>query len=164
MVNIKSETDKAKAVGHIVSGLYIVCAQDEKTGKACGFLASWIQQVSFDPLLISMAIKPSRPGYSHITGGQVFTINVVGDHDDTCLKDFCKGYDPEFSPFNKLQLIQGEAGGIILASSRSAMECLCRERHTPGDHDLVIAEVLNSYILSANSMSRVHFRETGRTY
>ena len=61
---------KRLAIGHIPSGLFIVCAKDDE--KIDGYLASWVQQVSFDPLLISLAIKPGRPVYDLIINGGVF--------------------------------------------------------------------------------------------
>ncbi len=164
MIKQTPEIDKAIPVGHISSGLYIICAQNEENGRIDGFLASWIQQVSFDPLLISLAVKSSRPVYHHITKGLVFTVNVVGDNDNSYVKDFWKGYDPEKNPFERLALKQGKAGGIIFESARSAMECILHSQITPGDHELVIAEVINSYILNENTQSRIHVRESGRTY
>ena len=52
-----SEKEKALAVGHISSGLFIVATKN-KDDLIDGYLASWVQQVSFSPLLISLAIKP----------------------------------------------------------------------------------------------------------
>ena len=45
-------SDKAQAVGHIPSGLFIVTTTDG--GKKDGYLASWVQQVSFEPLVLSL--------------------------------------------------------------------------------------------------------------
>ncbi len=164
MIKQTPETDKAIPVGHISSGLYIICAQNEESGIIDGFLASWVQQVSFEPLLISLAVKSTRPVYNHIAKGMVFTVNVVGDHDDSYIKNFWKGYNPDKNPFERLALKQGKAGGIIIESARSAMECKRLSQITPGDHELLIAEVMNSYILNKNAQSLVHVRETGRTY
>lgn len=55
------EKEKALAVGHIPSGLFVVAIKDGENKD--GYLASWVQQVSFKPLLVSLAISPSRPGY-----------------------------------------------------------------------------------------------------
>ena len=37
---------KAKAVGHIPSGLFVTCVKDGE--QKDGYLASWVQQISFD--------------------------------------------------------------------------------------------------------------------
>ena len=156
--------DKTRAVGHIPSGLFIVCAMNAVTGKTAGYLASWIQQVSFDPLLISLAIKPGRPAYDLIMGGNVFTINIIGSHENEYMKLFWSGYNPVENPFEKLSSRKGEAGGIILEAAKSAIECRMHSTIKPGDHVLVIAEVLNSYILHEEAAPLVHVRESGSTY
>ena len=48
------ERQKAQSVGDIPSGLYIVCSQNKDEHKD-GYLASWVQQASFKPLLISLS-------------------------------------------------------------------------------------------------------------
>ena len=72
--------DISCGVGHIPSGLFIVSVQNENK-FIDGYLASWVQQISFSPLMISLAISPSRPGYESIISGRSFSVNVVGEHD-----------------------------------------------------------------------------------
>jgi len=68
-------------VGHIPSGLFIVSVRDPISQIIDGYLASWVQQVSFDPILIALAVKSGRPAYNLIKSGQVFCINIIGEHD-----------------------------------------------------------------------------------
>ncbi len=156
--------DKAIAVGHIPSGLFIVTVQDPANGKIDGYLASWIQQVSFNPLIVSLAIKPGRPAYDLIKSGNKFAINVVGDHDKTFLKHFWKGYDPQSNPFQEIPFEIGQNGGVILKQAKSAIECELMEGVKPGDHDLVFARVLSSYLMNDESKPVVHLRKSGNDY
>ena len=156
--------DIAAAVGHIPSGLFIVAVQDPSTGAIDGYLASWIQQVSFEPLLVSLAIKPGRPAYDLILKGLPFAINIVGDHDKTFLKHFWKGYNPEQNPFNELAYKIGENGGVILEQAKSSVECKLVSSDRPGDHDIVIARVLASHLHSEESKPMVHVRKSGKDY
>ena len=49
----------SRALGRVPSGLFIVTAG---TGEsATGFLASWVQQSSFEPPMVSVGIKKERP-------------------------------------------------------------------------------------------------------
>jgi flavin reductase (DIM6/NTAB) family NADH-FMN oxidoreductase RutF len=155
---------RATSVGHIPSGLFIVCAQDQHTKAVEGYLASWVQQVSFEPLMISLAIKPGRPACDLILQGNVFTVNVIGDHDNAYMEQFWSGYDPEGNPFDKLDLRRGESGGILLEAAKSAMECRLHSSARPGDHLLVIARVLKCHVLNDLAKPLVHVRETGLTY
>lgn len=156
--------DKATAVGHVPSGLFIVSVQDPKTKAVDGYLASWVQQVSFDPLLISLAIKPGRPAYELIKAGVPFAVNVIGDHDKSYLKHFWKGYDPSSNPFDEIPFEIGPNGGVILKQAKSAIECELMQSHKPGDHDIVFAKVLSSFVMSADAKPLTHVRKSGLDY
>ncbi|MES2527660.1 MAG: flavin reductase family protein [Bdellovibrionota bacterium] len=157
-------SDVATAVGHIPSGLFIVTVMDPETKKVDGYLASWVQQVSFNPLLISLAIKPGRPAYDLIKSGKTFTVNVVGDHDKTYLKHFWKGYDPNSNPFQDIKHAIGPNGGVTLLQAKSAIECQLVESVKPGDHEIVIAKVLSSTLMAEEAKPMVHIRKTGMDY
>jgi flavin reductase (DIM6/NTAB) family NADH-FMN oxidoreductase RutF len=174
------------AVGKIHSGLYIVTAQvgaqgshmepDSQAsvlvgsqsglhvGRRDGYLASWVQQVSFEPLLLSVAIKPGRPAYDLITAGEVFTINVVGKNNNGVMKQFWKGYNPDADVFAELSTQLGEQGGLILSDCMAAMECKMVHHLQPGDHDLVIAQVLSSVMLKEDDVPLAHVRKSGLDY
>ena len=156
-------SEHAVSVGHIPSGLFIITVQDNE-GVIDGYLASWVQQVSFNPLIVSLAIKPGRPAYDLIKSGKVFAVNIVGDHDKSYLKHFWKGYDPTNNPFDGLSYHVGDKGGIILDQAKSAIECQMMESLKPGDHDIIFAKVLTSHIMSEEAKSHVHLRKSGADY
>ena len=116
-----SEVERAGAVGKIPSGLFIIIARDGD--QVDGFLGSFVQQVSMDPLRVSLAIKPGRPAYDMIQAGTLFTVNGVGDHDKSFLKHFWSGYDPDNSPFSELAHHDGPEGGLALDAALAVMEC-----------------------------------------
>ncbi|MCM2351027.1 MAG: flavin reductase family protein [Bacteriovoracaceae bacterium] len=154
----------ATSVGHIPSGLFIVAVQDEATGTVDGYLASFVQQVSFNPLIVALAIKPGRPAYDLIKSGKAFAINIIGDHDKSYLKHFWRGYDPNQNPFSELPHQIGQNGGVILSQAKSAIECELLEVVRPGDHDIVFAKVLSSYIMNEEARPLVHIRKSGADY
>lgn len=157
--------DLASAVGHIPSGLFIVAVQDTSENSIPdAYLASWVQQVSFSPLMISLAIRPGRPAYDLIKSEKVFSINIVGEHDKSFLKHFWKGYDPDFNPFNELKFEIGENGGVLLPQAKSIIECQAVEFVKPGDHEVVFAKVLASYVLNDESRPMTHVRKSGNNY
>lgn len=154
----------ATSVGHIPSGLFIV-AVSEPDGKTIdGYLASWVQQVSFKPLIISLGIKPGRPAYDLIKSGKTFAVNIIGEHDKSYLKHFWKGYDPANNPFDLLPHQIGENGGVILEQAKSAIECRMIGSECPGDHDIIFAEVLSSYVMNEEARPYVHIRKSGADY
>jgi flavin reductase (DIM6/NTAB) family NADH-FMN oxidoreductase RutF len=156
--------DKASSVGLIPSGLFIVTVSDPQAQTTDGYLASWIQQISFNPLIIGLAIKPGRPAYDLIKAGNTFTINIVGDHDKSYLKHFWKGYDPAQNPFDELPHHAGEFNGLILDQAKAAIECVMISSSKPGDHEIIFAEVKASHSMNAESKSVVHIRKSGADY
>ena len=50
------DIEASKPVGHIPSGLFIICGFDKSSERIDGYLASWVQQVSFRPLMVALAI------------------------------------------------------------------------------------------------------------
>lgn len=153
---------RATSVGHIPSGLFIVAVSDGTSID--GYLASFVQQVSFNPLIVALAIKPGRPAYDLIKSGKPFAINIVGDHDKSYLKHFWKGYDPQNNPFKELPHKLGEFGGVVLDQAKSAIECRLLSVAQPGDHEVVFAEVLSSHVMSEEAKPMVHIRKSGADY
>lgn len=156
--------DIAIPVGNIPSGLFIVCAHDKESNKTDGFLASWIQQVSFDPLLVTLAVKPGRPCSDQILKKSVFSINIVGDHDTSYLKHFWSGYDEQKNPFAELDHEVTSDNGVILKSAKSTLICRPKEIINPGDHNLVVAEVIDSVTHEDKSKPKIHLRKSGTDY
>ena len=154
----------ATSVGHIPSGLFIIAVSEEGGKNIDGYLASWVQQVSFKPLIVSLAVKPGRPAYELIKSGRPFAINIIGDHDKSYLKHFWKGYDPENNPFSELPIEIGQNGGVILKQAKSSIECKMISSSKPGDHDIVFAEVLSSYVMDEEAKPLVHIRKSGADY
>ncbi len=158
------QIDKAVSVGQIPSGLFIVTVYQANNQVTDGYLASWVQQVSFDPLLISLAIKPGRPAYDLIKAGSPFTINIVGEHEKNYLKHFWKGYDPELNPFKEIPHFIGENKGLILEAAKAALECVMVSSVKPGDHEVIFAEVKASYMMNTEAKPMVHLRKSGASY
>jgi flavin reductase (DIM6/NTAB) family NADH-FMN oxidoreductase RutF len=154
--------DVAKAVGHIPSGLFIVATKNGE--QLDGYLASWVQQVSFSPLMIALAINPDRPGYESIVAGKTFTVNVVGEHEMNYLKHFWSGYDPANSPFKEIEHEISENDGILIKGAKSVIECRFKDKIKPGDHELVLAEVVASHVMNDEAKPKTHIRKSGLDY
>ena len=154
----------AKAVGHIPSGLFIVTSNDGS--KSDGYLASWVQQVSFDPLVIAFALNESRPGYDTIKSGKAFCVNVVGDHNMNYLKHFWSGYSEDTNPFsnNEIDHKLTENGAPLLTGAKSSIECEFISSSKPGDHEVVFAKVIDSHVHDEDSKPKVHIRKSGLDY
>ena len=154
--------EESAGVGRIPSGLFIVCAQ--KDGDIDGYLASFVQQVSFDPLLLCLAVRPGRPAYDLIKSGQPFSINVVGDHETRYLKHFWSGYDPAQNPFAEVPHRIEESGTVTIEAAKAVVEAKLVDSVQPGDHEVLFVEVLGSRILHDEGKPMVHLRKSGLDY
>ena len=150
----------AQGVGHIPSGLFIIAVKGDK--QIDGYLASWVQQVSFNPLLVSFAINSDRPGYDEIVSGKTFSINVVGDHDTQYMRHFWSGYDE--SPFSQINHELWESGAVAIKAAKSVIECEFVSKSKPGDHEIVIARVISSKVMEEDAKPKVHIRKSGLDY
>jgi flavin reductase (DIM6/NTAB) family NADH-FMN oxidoreductase RutF len=151
----------AAAVGKIPSGLFIVTAAIE--GKKEGYLGSWIQQVSFSPLLIQIAIRPGRPCYDLIKSQGRFCVNVIGQKNGGAMKPF---WNPDSTPdpFAGIEWSQSSRGNIIIGTALAALECEVRTAVTPGDHEIIFAEVVEGHVLQPEDKSLTHVRRSGLVY
>jgi flavin reductase (DIM6/NTAB) family NADH-FMN oxidoreductase RutF len=154
--------EEARGVGQIPSGLFIVCAQ--RDGAIDGYLASFVQQVSFDPLLLCLAVRPGRPAYDLIKEGMAFSINVVGDHDRSFLRHFWGGYDPTVNPFAEIPHRVEDSGTVTLTGAKAVIEARLVDSVQPGDHEVLFVEVLGSRILQEEAKPMVHIRKSALDY
>lgn len=107
--------------------------------------AAWMQPLSLSPLLISIAVQPSRLTHEFMTKTDVFTLNfptidlitavhlagMVSGHEKD--KFEASGLTPELGVATEAPLI---------AECVAHVECSVRDRITIGDHDLFVATPL----------------------
>jgi flavin reductase (DIM6/NTAB) family NADH-FMN oxidoreductase RutF len=149
-------------VGKIPSGLFIVTARDGE--KRDGFLGSWVQQASFEPLLISMAVKPGRPALEMLRKTGRFCVNVVGHRNNGLLKPFWGGLKPGEDPLDAVSVAASERGNWILNDALAVLECETRDIAQPGDHAVVFGEVVEARLLNPEDKPMTHVRKSGAGY
>jgi flavin reductase (DIM6/NTAB) family NADH-FMN oxidoreductase RutF len=151
----------AAAVGKIPSGLFIVTASQGDRKE--GYLGSWIQQASFSPLLLNLAIRPGRPCYDLIHATRRLCINIVGHKNGGMMKPF---WSPEAGgdAFAGLEWSRTERGNIMLASALAVLECELRASIAPGDHEILFAEVVAGRVLQSEDKPLSHVRKSGLGY
>jgi len=157
---IDATAEWAPALGRLASGIFIVTVRN---GAAkTGMLASWVQQCSFDPPQISMAIQKSRPVYEWLTEETPFVVNIVGEGQSQFLRHFGKGFDLNEDAFQGIA-IDDQASGPILLDALAYLECRVLQRIAAGDHDLVIARVVAGKV-QQEGKPFIHVRKNGLNY
>src|SRR5437763_8597434 len=130
----------AAALGRVPSGLFVLTVRggDQETGM----LASWVQQCSFDPPQISLAVKPGRFASDLLTPNAAFVVNVVTAGQNDLVKHFGKGFGPSEPAFAGLDVYHTAEGVPVLRTALAHLDCRVAGRYGAGDHDLVIGRVV----------------------
>jgi len=160
-----SETDRVKpwaaALGRIPSGMFIVTVRQGDTET--GMLASWVQQCSFDPPQVSIAVKQGRWLAEWLTQDAPLVVNVLDDTQTDMIVHFGRGYAPGVPAFEGLELERSESNTPVLADALAFLECRVQTSVSGGDHDLYIARVVGGRVLNEGH-SMVHIRKSGLHY
>lgn len=151
----------AAALGRVPSGLFILTARH---GKAeTGMLASWVQQCSFEPPRVSLAIQPRREVCAWLTPGSQFVLNIIEEGEKVLLGHFVKGFPLTEPAFTGLSIDHPDEGPAILRDALAYLSCKVFQRVSVGDHDLLIGEVLAGQMLRQGK-PRIHIRKNGLNY
>jgi flavin reductase (DIM6/NTAB) family NADH-FMN oxidoreductase RutF len=151
----------AAALGRVPSGLFVLTVR--KGDQETGMLASWVQQCSFDPPQISLAVKPGRFAADLLTDKAAFVVNILPEGANDLLKHFGKGFGPGEPAFTGLDVYATAEGVPVLRAALAHLDCRVADRFRTGDHDLVIGRVVGGR-LHSEGLPAVHIRKSGAHY
>ena len=123
----------------VPSGVFVVVATHGD--ETAAMLASFVQQVGFDPPMIIAAVQPSRPVRKLIQDSGTFALSVMSNDSKQSLRRFWT--PPEGDPFDGLETQTHKTGLPILSDAVGFLECRLQDSTDAGDHVLLIAEVTN---------------------
>jgi flavin reductase (DIM6/NTAB) family NADH-FMN oxidoreductase RutF len=151
-----------KALGRIPSGVFVMTTAHE--GRSAAMLASWVQQTSFQPPTVTVAIAPDRPVVPLIRGSKRFALSIIPDNDTTLMKRYARGIKPGEDPFAGMRTIQTAAGLVAFADGLAWLDCRLIDVFAFNcDHDLYVAEITAGHLLREGS-SFMHQRGSGFHY
>lgn len=161
-MNEKKQQRAAEALGRIPSGLFILSSRHED--RRMGILTSWVQQVGFKPLTISVAVAKGRPIMPLISESRQFGLAQLRQQDKVILHKFARGIDPNEDPFLGFEMVPNTVTGVpILANVLGYLECeLVCHVDVDSDHDLFVAHVCAGDCFEGEP--HVHLRENGLRY
>lgn len=151
----------AAALGRVPSGLFILTARHAQSET--GMLVSWVQQCSFEPPLLSIALQSKRDIVSWLKDGASFTLNILDATQTDMIAHFGKGFATGQPAFEGLDIERFEAGNVVLSEALAYLDCLVHGRFAAGDHDLVLGRVVAGRVLGEGS-PMVHVRKSGVHY
>ncbi len=157
------QTKVAKALGKIVSGLYIVSV---KSGdQEAGFLASWVQQAGFNPPMLSIAFNKERKHHIDLllSSGKL-VVNIMSKANSKTMSAFFKAPPEGQSIFSGLDTFTASTGIPILRDSVGFLECKYHAEIVSPDHLIILAEIINGELLNPDQEPSVHLRADGFKY
>jgi len=147
----------AAALGRIPSGLFVVTVRDT------GMLGSWVQQCSFDPPQLTVAIRQGRPVLDWLTDGAAFAVNVIADGQKALVAHFGKGFEPGQAAFDGVEWMRHGDSAPLLTAALAWLDCRVVTRLDAGDHVVIVGRVVDATV-NQDGKPAVHVRKNGLNY
>ena len=139
------QEDSKKVLRMIPYGLYVLMAEEGE-----GMVASsitWLCQVSFEPKLVSVALRGSSETCRVVKRANHFSINMMGKEKKEVVRKFFKHQEREGDRIGGELLTRTRGGVPRLEGVLGWLECGVRNRVEEGDHCVFISEVMDSGVL-----------------
>src|SRR5438067_2371130 len=151
-----------KAIGRIPSGVFILTARHEN--RAGAILASWVQQASFEPPALSIALAKGRSIAESIRASKQLALSIIPEDDKSLMKHYARPISDDADPFAGVRVIDTPGGMPALADALAWLECrVISTCDFGGDHELIIAQIVAGEILKEGKPF-MHVRGNGFHY
>ena len=155
---MKNKKQVGKALGRVASGLFVVTAKCED--KEDAVLASWVNQCSFDPPAVTIALGTLRQARLLVEGAGAFIVNILPKDDMALLKYFSR---PPEDIFKGVMTRKGLEDIRILIDAVAYLECEVVQSMQAGDHVLYVGEIVGGKTLKGGD-PYIHVRDNGFNY
>ena len=153
--------DVATAMGKIPSGLFILSLIDD-SGADDFMLASWVQQCSFSPLMVNIAIRSERSILSQLVPGKIFNLHIIKEGQNQMVGKFAKPISGA-DQLKDLNLQREPHLPVVLLDTCAVLNCKAAGVLNAGDHQLLLGEVVSGTMLAGGD-PMVHVRKNARNY
>jgi flavin reductase (DIM6/NTAB) family NADH-FMN oxidoreductase RutF len=155
------ERQLGAALGRVPSGIFVVTVRHD--GRETAMLASWVQQCSFKPPRVSMAVQPGREIIKLFQADARIAINILESSQTDMVAHFGKGFAPGDDAFRGLEVFREADKAPVLAEALAALDVRLIDRFSAGDHDLFVLEIVAGRVLD-EGQPMVHVRKNGLHY
>ena len=140
-----NEQAKSDLLNKIPYGLYV--ATSEAGGERGGMLVTWVTQASFEPPMVAVAMQNTSHTYSVVKRSGAFALNFMADEQRKVAGAFGQEYAKVGDKFQRHPYQPGPAtGSPILEAAFGYLECRVKGWLAGGDHDVVLAEIVEAGI------------------
>ena len=155
----------APVLGRTPSGIFILTARNA-AGQETGMLASWVQQASFEPPMVTVAVNNQRYLNDWLAEAPQMALSVLAEGQSRYLKHFGRGFEPDQPAFEGLAISRGLTGLPLLTDALGYLEGDVTGRLEAGDHTLYLVEIQagGSAEPLEDERPMVHIRKDGFRY
>jgi len=108
--------------------------------------ASWVTQLSMEPVLIGVGVDNKAVTHRLITDGGSFSVNLWSSEDTRVFVKFSKPATRVGNTLNDRPVHQGTTGAPIFDEALAWMDCEVRDAMDLGTHTLFIGEIVDAAI------------------
>lgn len=109
-----------------------------------GMTASWITQVSMEPVLVGVGVDNKAVTHRLIREGGSFTVNLWSAEDTRIFVKFSKPADREGNTLNGRPVRPGRTGVPVFEEAVAWMECEVRRAIDFGTHTFFVGEIVDA--------------------
>ncbi len=138
------------ALRMIPYGIYVLTADDGK-GNVGAATVNWVTQGSFAPPLVVVGVKGDSGAHTVVKGTGKFVLNMLGKDQKGAAFTFFKPAKVEGGKLSGMEFHTGHNGAPVLNDAIAAVECSVKQIVSMGDHDIVVGEVTEAYVMKPPS-------------
>ena len=156
----------APILGKTPSGVFILTASDGGEQETA-MLASWVQQASFEPPILSVAVKAERYLNEWLDKSPKAAISLVGKGKSAAFfKKFGKGFEPGEDAFEGIEVRRETTGLPLLKDAIGSLEGTIVGSTPAGDHVIYLLQIENAVAGEGFAADEpyVHIRKNGFNY
>jgi flavin reductase (DIM6/NTAB) family NADH-FMN oxidoreductase RutF len=132
----------------ISNGVYIVTVEDK--GQINGVTTPWVTQLSYNPVMVMVAISPLRKCHEMITNSGQFALNVLASGQVDVASRFALTTGREMDKFEGVIPQRTPAGNPLLSGVFAYIDCQLVKTVAVGDHSLFVGEVIGAEVLDSS--------------
>ena len=111
-----------------------------------GMTASWVTQLSMEPVLIGVGVDNKALTHRLISEGGSFTVNLWSADDTRPFVKFSKPAVREGNTLNGRPVKLATTGAPVFEEAIAWMDCAVRQSHDLGTHTLFLGEIVDAAI------------------
>lgn len=115
-------------------------------GERNGMTATWVTQLSMDPVLIGVGIDVTSVTHRLVSASGAFTVNLWSSEDTKVFVKFSKPATDDGEALNGRAVRAATTGAPVFEDAVAWMDCEVRHRLDLGTHTLFVGEVVDAAV------------------